>query len=117
MHLRLIKTIFSSIVSILLIGNLTHCLASLSFIFIEIFWEDLKHARRIYQKRAMLEDDGRGTISVRRLHGPGVVTGTVQGVKEKVISPIARRLSDQNDEEFENENVSGGNKADNIAAN
>ena len=85
----------------------------------EIFWEDLKHARRIYQKRAILEDDGRGTVSVRRLHGPGVVTGAVQGVKEKVISPITRRLSDQNEEEdLSNENESRDvSKADNIAAN
>lgn len=94
----------------------------LSFCFIffpnvaEIFWEDLKHARRIYQKRAILEDDGRGTISVRRLHGPGVVTGAVQGVKEKVVSPITRRLSDQNEEDNENE-FQHVPKNDNFAAN
>ena len=90
-----------------------------SFMSKEIFWEDLKHARRIYQKRAILEDDGRGTVSVRRLHGPGVVTGAVQGVKEKVISPITRRLSDQNEEEdLSNEKESRDvSKADNIAAN
>lgn len=76
----------------------------------EIFWDDLKHARRIYQKRAILEDDGHGGVSVRRLQGPGVVTGAVQGVKEKVISPLARRLSDQNEEDFEG-------VTDNVAAN
>ena len=45
------------------------------------------------------------------------MTGAVKGVKENVISPIARRVSDQNDEDFENENESGDvPKADNIAA-
>ena len=39
-----------------------------------------------------------------------MVTGAVQGVKEKVISPLARRLSDQNEEDFEG-------VTDNVAAN
>ena len=40
-----------------------------SFLFrlAEVFWDDLKHARRIYQKRAVLEDDGHGNFSVRNL--------------------------------------------------
>lgn len=44
----------------------------------EIFWDDLKHARRIYQRRAVLEDDGRGNFSVRDLRDTGVVTGAVE---------------------------------------
>ena len=85
----------------------------LYYLVTEIFWEDLKHARRIYQKRAVLEDDGRGAVSVRRLGGPGVV----QGVKEKVInpvmSPITRKLSDQNVKNVDNNVTKDGN----IAAN
>ena len=73
------------------------------FFMAEIFWDDLKHARRIYQKRAILEDDSQAPVIARRLQGPAVVTNAVQNVKE-IISPNSRRrLSNENEGAIEKE--------------
>jgi len=50
----------------------------------KIFWDDLKHARRIYQKRAILEDDGQGNASVGRLEGQECKRDGVQPDHEEI---------------------------------
>ena len=81
-------------------SDLTHSFLFLRLFFIaEVFWEDLKHARRIYQKRAILEDDSQSPVSARRLQGPGIVTNAVQNVK----GIVTRRLSNESEGAIQNE--------------
>jgi len=51
----------------------------------KVFWDDLKHARRIYQRRAVLEDEGGGNFSVRNLRAassPRPASDVVAGAVE-----------------------------------
>ena len=86
-----------------------YCVCSIA----EIFWDDLKHARRIYQKRAILEDDSESPVSARGLQGPGVVTNAVQNVK----GIITRRLSNENEGATQNDASAVTKLDNNVSAN